>query len=94
MVFSNSVIEHAGNYEKQKRMAAEMQRAGVHYYLQTPNKWFFMEPHFSLIAQTHKTLRRFQLKLTCRISAEEAVISSMVMYGQRKVIEWTMYSLN
>ncbi len=48
LVFSNSVIEHIGGLEKQKHMASEMQRTGVHYYLQTPNKWFFMEPHFML----------------------------------------------
>lgn len=50
LVFSNSVIEHVGggNFKMQKHMAFEMQRTGIHYYLQTPNKWFFMEPHFML----------------------------------------------
>ena len=46
LVFSNSVIEHVGNFAAQKSMAAEMVRTGKHYYLQTPNKWFFLDPHY------------------------------------------------
>lgn len=46
LVFSNSVIEHVGDFEAQKRMAFEMRRVGKHCYLQTPNKFFFMEPHY------------------------------------------------
>lgn len=46
LVFSNSVIEHVGNYNAQKRMACELARVGRYVFLQTPNKFFFMEPHF------------------------------------------------
>lgn len=45
IVYSNSVIEHLGNFENQQLFAAECQRVGLNYYVQTPNKWFFMEPH-------------------------------------------------
>jgi hypothetical protein len=46
VVFSNSVIEHVGTFEDQKKMAAEIQRIGQHYFVQTPSRWFPLEPHF------------------------------------------------
>lgn len=46
VVFTNSVIEHVGDYEAQNRMATEVQRVGRHYFLQTPNYYFPIEPHF------------------------------------------------
>ncbi len=46
VVFSNSVIEHVGGIEDQRKMAAEMQRVGKRYFLQTPNRYFPIEPHF------------------------------------------------
>jgi hypothetical protein len=45
-VFSNSVIEHLGSFERQQRMAAEVQRVGQCYFVQTPNRYFPLEPHF------------------------------------------------
>ena len=45
LVFSNSVIEHVGDFETQSRFAKEMLRVGKNIYCQTPNKWFPIEPH-------------------------------------------------
>lgn len=45
ITYSNSVIEHLGNDENQRRFAAECARVGMNYYIQTPNKWFPLEPH-------------------------------------------------
>ena len=48
IVFSNSVIEHVGDEHHIRQMVHEMRRVGKNYYLQTPNKYFPVEPHFSL----------------------------------------------
>ena len=48
VVHSNSVIEHLYNYENQKKMANEVTRIGKKYIIQTPNKYFFIEPHYIL----------------------------------------------
>lgn len=46
VAFSNSVIEHVGSFDDQKRMAAGMQHIAKTIFLQTPNRYFPLEPHF------------------------------------------------
>jgi hypothetical protein len=43
---SNSVIEHVGSDENRVKFANEIKRVSEFYYLQTPNFWFPIEPHF------------------------------------------------
>ena len=48
VVHSNSVIEHLYNFNNQSKMASEIVRVGNKYIVQTPNKYFFIEPHYLL----------------------------------------------
>jgi hypothetical protein len=46
IAFSNSVIEHLFTGDAQAAMAREVQRVAKAFWVQTPNFWFPMEPHF------------------------------------------------
>jgi Methyltransferase domain len=46
VVFSNSLIEHLETWERQVHFADEVRRLGRGYFVQTPNKWFPIEPHY------------------------------------------------
>ena len=46
LIFSNSVIEHVGTWENQKKFAKEVMRVGRNLWVQTPAREFFFEPHY------------------------------------------------
>ena len=46
IVFCNSVIEHLSSWRNVVNFAAEVRRVGVHYWVQTPNRSFPVEPHY------------------------------------------------
>ena len=45
--FSSSVIEHVPR-ELQAAFASEIRRVASRYFVQTPNRWFLIEPHYQL----------------------------------------------
>jgi SAM-dependent methyltransferase len=48
VVFSNAVIEHVGDRERQRRFVAEALRVGRRAFITTPNRWFPIEVHTRL----------------------------------------------
>lgn len=46
LIFSNSVIEHLFTPANQRQMANEVRRVGRSYFIQTPNYYFPIEPHW------------------------------------------------
>lgn len=46
LVFSNSLLEHLNTFEDQNKLAKEIMRIGKHFFIQTPNYYFPVEPHF------------------------------------------------
>jgi len=45
VVFSNSTIEHVGDFLDKQKFANEIQRVSKKYFVQTPSFWFPYEPH-------------------------------------------------
>jgi predicted SAM-dependent methyltransferase len=79
VVFSNSVIEHLHSYENQQAMAREVQRVGRYHFVQTPNRYFVMEPHFLIPwfqfmprALQYAILTKTSLARFKKLSAEDA----------------------
>lgn len=84
IVFSNSTIEHVGEFADQQRMANEVRRVGRKYYVQTPNRYFPIEPHFVFpffqflpLATRAWLLQRFNLGWMPRQSSREAALNEV-----------------
>lgn len=72
LVFSNSVIEHVGPWERQVQFALEIARVGRAYFVQTPNRRFPVEQHL-LTPFVHWLPRGWQRSLVRRFTVWEMV---------------------
>jgi hypothetical protein len=46
LVFSNSLIEHVGGHAARSRLAGQVHRLAEHHWVQTPYRYFPLEPHW------------------------------------------------
>jgi hypothetical protein len=63
LIYSNSVIEHVGGHWRRERLA-ETIRSAPRYWVQTPNRYFPLEPHFLFPWLQHLPLRLRQAIVT------------------------------
>ena len=63
IVHSNSVIEHVGDASKIADFARETRRLAPAYYMQTPNYWFPVDPHFWRMPGFHWMPKGARVKL-------------------------------
>jgi hypothetical protein len=46
LAISNSLIEHVGGYQRRRNLARVVMAAASSYWVQTPNRYFPIEPHY------------------------------------------------
>ena len=57
LVFSNSLIEHLGGYVRRKQFADSVRALGDSWWVQTPNRYFPVEPHWVMPGQQFLPLK-------------------------------------
>jgi hypothetical protein len=94
LAFSNSVIEHVGDWRDQQAMARELRRVGRGCFVQTPSFWFPIEPHFLVpgfqflpLALRVALVRRFALGWRARVpdagAARELVLAHRLLSARQ-----------
>lgn len=57
LVFSNSVLEHVGGHARRHQFAETVRRLAPHHWVQTPYRYFPIEPHWVLPGMQFLPLR-------------------------------------
>lgn len=96
IAFSNSLIEHLHTKERQQKMASETMRVGKYFFVQTPNRYFPIEPHFKfpLFQFLPKFLQIFLQTKTTLINGikydqayAEKMVNEIRLLSKRELIE-------
>jgi len=66
---SNSVIEHVGGWRRMADFGGEVRRIAPAYYVQTPNFWFPVDPHFYRVPFIHWLPPALRAKIHGRVRA-------------------------
>jgi hypothetical protein len=84
LVFSNAVIEHVGGYAQRLKFAAAVHRLAPKHWIQTPYRYFPIEPHwlfpgfqFLPLAARAEVSRRWPLVHTQSASHSEGVDAAL-----------------
>lgn len=97
IAYSNSVIEHVGDTGDQESFAREIRRVAPRYYVQTPNRWFPVEPHLIAVG-LHWLPRRVARRLVrwCSVwglvtrptqAQVDAMLAGIRLLDRRRMLE-------
>ncbi len=91
---ANSVIEHVGDWERMTQFAHEISRIAERYYVQTPNYWFPIEPHFMtpFFHWLPKPMR-VSLMMRCTLGQydrKDSVDAAMKSVESARLLNWRM----
>ncbi len=81
--YSNSVIEHVGDVDAVARFASEVRRLAPRYFVQTPNRYFFAEPHFICVF-----IHWLPMRLKRRLIRRGSLWGWMAKPDQKTIDEW------
>ncbi len=85
VAYSNSVIEHVVGPSDRRALAAELARVGGRYFVQTPSRWFPVEPH-ALLPLVHWLPRRLGRRLW-NLGVSDDPFDETLLLGARELGE-------
>lgn len=83
IAYSNSVVEHVVEPADRRRYADEVRRVGRRYFVQTPNRWFPVEPH-ALLPLVHFLPRALGRRLW-RLGVSDDPFDNTRLLGAREL---------